>query len=105
MNDMKWIPVTERLPERSGEYLVTVTNSEGKTSVDRETYFFDGKHNPLAPEKEVNFVSGYLIEELPDGFIGWCYYQEFEGGYGSLCEEGRTVLAWMPLPEPYNPNN
>ena len=53
---------------------------------------------------EVNFVGGYLIEDLPDGFVGWCFYQEYEG-YGTLCEEGRTVLAWMPLPEPYDPNN
>lgn len=102
MNDMKWIPVTERLPERSGEYLVTVTNSEGKISVDRETYFFDGKHNPLAPEKEADFANGYLIYEFPDGFVGWCFYQDdHEECIGSLCEEGRTVLAWMPLPEPY----
>jgi len=105
MDDMKWIPVTERLPEVSGEYLVTVANHEGKASVDRETYFFDGKHNPLAPEIEVDFDDGgYLIYDLPDGFVGWCFYQEYEG-YGALCEEGRTVLAWMPLPEPYDPNN
>ena len=63
--NQKWIPVSERLPEKSTWVLVTCKNPDG--------YIF----------LDIKLINRYT--ELWDGdedFIG-------------------TVLAWMPLPEPY----
>lgn len=51
------------------------------------------------PEKE----GYYLITKECLGFVGVdtrYYYTERDSGYWSLYENG-TVIAWMPLPEPY----
>lgn len=58
----KWIPITERLPERDGLYIVT----------------FDGE---LVGQKEPFASTNY-----------------FENGQW---DDGDSVIAWMPLPEPY----
>lgn len=45
----------------------------------------------------------YLITEECLGFVGVdtrYYYTERDSGYWSLYENG-TVIAWMPLPEPF----
>lgn len=52
----KWIPVSERLPEKNGEYLIT-----GRQGAVNKRRYHDG---------------------------------HWYGNWG--------VLAWMPLPEPYN---
>lgn len=38
MADMKWIPVTERLPEKDGWYLVTIYSSFGGLMVHIASY-------------------------------------------------------------------
>ena len=38
MPDMKWIPVTERLPDKFGEYLVTVQEETGNLYSDYADY-------------------------------------------------------------------
>ena len=38
MADMKWIPVTERLPDKFGEYLVTVQEETGNLYSDYADY-------------------------------------------------------------------
>lgn len=74
-----WIPVSERLPEDGDTYLVTIEYNGKVIGVDAASY---------SP------VEGY-IDKHWDTFNDWkededsCYH----------------VTAWMPLPEPYAPNN
>ena len=63
----KGIPVTEKLPERDGLYIVT----------------FDGG---LVGQKEPFASTNY-----------------FENGQWD--DDGDSVLAWMPLPKPYRPDD
>ena len=101
MDDMKWIPVTERLPEVSGRYLVIdkQTFHHESTSFVDLLLFIDGKHDPWHPEKEIsNLVNS---STLPSGFIGWAF-QDDNYYYRTLLEDREEITAWMPLPEMYN---
>lgn len=69
MDDMKWTPVTERLPEKDGWYLVTTYSSRGERMIMISIY-----HS--IPKIFEDFMSIPL-----------------------------NVLAWIPYPEPYDPNN
>ena len=69
-----WIPVSERVPEDSGEYLVTVIDE------DVETY----KHTGIA-----------WYAHPKD-------YDVKEGDWRELMIDEK-VIAWMPLPKPYEP--
>lgn len=60
-----WIPCSERLPEKNGNYLVTVEANDGTASL------------------KFQMVDHYG----PD----WLHEEKHE-----------KVIAWMPLPEPYN---
>ena len=71
LNQTTWIPVGERLPSQSGEYLVT-TSCEGATWTDKFEY---------TPTDR-----GWSDPEAYDDIIDWN-----DGG----------VIAWMPLPEAY----
>lgn len=107
MADMKWIPVTERLPEVSGRYLVTLVFKDITVAMlETDFWFFDGKHSPYCPELEVDFDRDINFLQLPEGYTGWCKYSGYDD-LGSFVKpwEDATVLAWMPYPEPYNPNN
>ena len=73
MSDLKaWIPVSERLPEKDGEYIVTCQGMRGK---------------------EVRCFSYGIISILTRD-KGFFWLDSSEPYWG-------TVLAWMPLPEPY----
>lgn len=75
-----WIPCSERLPEESGEYLVSYhTNFLGEC-IDIVRY---GK--PLMPNDE-----DYKQRN--------CFYGTSYDGFDVVC---RDVTAWMPLPKPY----
>ena len=75
-----WVPVSERLPEEYGEYLITWTTSQSKRlfigiSEGEDTLEYDHEHNR------------FKFEWLLDDYIK--AYPNVE------------VIAWMPLPEPF----
>ena len=73
----KWIPCKERLPESNGKYLVTWDGLSGYTYVDILSYGYadDAETNPF-----------------------WYFY---DSEYGECIHD--NVIAWMLLPEPYEP--
>ena len=73
--EVKWIPVTERLPEADGEYLC---------------YFEDGGCCAVNFDETGQAFGAWVNEFAPDT-LGWCgeHFEEFQG-----------VTHWMPLPEP-----
>ena len=64
----RWIPCSERLPEKNGNYLVTVEANDGTASI------------------KFQMVDHYGPKWLHEG-------------------EHEKVIAWMPLPEPYQSND
>lgn len=70
----RWIPVTERFPEKNGNYLVTVLSSDGTANI----YFEDVEHYNVGQKTK-----------------GWLHYN-LDGP-----KNKRKVIAWQPLPEPY----
>ena len=80
----KWIPVSERLPEHDGKYLVTM---KGIMS----NFFYIGT---TSYAKDLHRVDKYDFRSgIGDG---WYNYDEEYGHY-----KIDNVVAWMPLPEPY----
>lgn len=81
LNQTEWIPVSERLPEKDGEYLLW-----GKVIEDEENYIFIGDFDSCAE------AFGYWQD----------YYDPSTLGYvGGELLKYASVIAWMPLPEPY----
>lgn len=70
LNADKWILCSERLPEQSGKYIVTVKNLTGYWILENNV-----------------FVCDYQYDEFI--FQGW---------------EDNKVIAWQPLPTPYQPD-
>lgn len=83
----QWIPVKERLPEDCDErfYMCIVENHESDP--------------PMYLQYSENTGFGLwsnVFDEHTLGFVGSDFSTNEELGY-------EKVLAWMPLPEPYNP--
>ena len=94
----RWIPVTERLPEKSGAYLVTILNRELGPHTDHghdviqgakppEDEYWDQHANLYAERADGKWV--HMVQRIFDAEL--CIW----GGYGEI------QLAWMPLPEPW----
>ena len=80
----RWIPVTERLPKNDGEYLLW-----GKICEDEENnYCFIGEYDSCAEE------FGYWSDHYDSSTLGFLDSEHVEY---------HKVLAWMPLPQPYEP--
>ena len=73
-----WIPVSERLPDKDGSYLVTYPLLGRDLWISTMWY-----GTPLMPNRPVK---------------GKCFYVS-DGEWGDVPYD--DVLAWMPLPEPY----
>lgn len=69
--EQRWIPCSERLPEESGQYLITV------------------KYKPVDGYEDIYAEHGEWNGEKWDMF---CF---------GHCGEVENIIAWMPLPEPY----
>lgn len=78
----RWIPVSKKLPEKDGEYLV---------------------YGKVVDENEDNHIFIGLYDEGSEGFGWWQdYYDNRTLGFlDSDFTEYASVVAWMPLPEPY----
>jgi len=80
----KWIHISERLPEKDGEYLVTVSSFCGLPQ----------RIEVLSFATDLHKIDEYDFPEHKCGF----YDYDSEWGYLEVDD----VLAWMPsLPEPY----
>lgn len=80
----RWISVSERLPEKDGEYLLW-----GKICEDEENnYCFIGEYDSCAEE------FGYWSDHYDSSTLGFLDSEHIEY---------HKVLAWMPLPIPYEP--
>ncbi len=77
----KWIPVSERLPEEYGEYLITWTSILGEHSTKRT--------KPLIAIAEYEIYESENYADWITTMYEFEYYHDIK------------VLAWMPLPEPY----
>lgn len=84
LEQTRWIPVSERLPEKDGEYLVTVSSFCGLPS----------RIDVLSFATDLHEIDEYDFPEHKCGF----WDSDSEWGYLEVDD----VLAWMPsLPEPY----
>ena len=79
-NQPVWIPVSERLPEKYGSYLVAWKpcnmSEEYVVKISGAPHFYE------------------ILEYDPDDESGWI--ESIEQATGEY-----EILAWMPLPEPY----
>lgn len=81
----RWIPCSERLPEESGCYLVTIKDGEEDSFVLEAWYW---KDDILIPYKR------------HDEKKGWNMLNE----WADLTEQMRDkVIAWMTMPDAYEP--
>lgn len=73
LEQTRWIPVSERLPEERNHYLITIEidGMNGcKPYYEIQTSWYSGKE--------------FVVEYKDDGLVA-----------------KKSVIAWMPLPEPY----
>lgn len=82
--EQRWIPVSERLPEKYGEYLITWTTSHSMVN---------GKYGFLGTA-EYDLSGEYDHEK--NRFKGEWLLEDYIKNYRDV-----KVIAWMPLPEPY----
>lgn len=107
MNEMKWIPVTQRLPEEDGKIIVTEKWSfnsdtvimfysknikewvDNNISVNENPFeYWDGDNEEI---EDISNLSGFfeIIDVMTD--YGWV----------QVVKISKKISAWMPYPEPY----
>ena len=86
----KWVPVSERLPEDIRPVIITWKNTDPKSYYQ----YIVGKHFiGTAHYKNGNWFWYSSVTEDLLAEYGHCEIEEFD--------EAIEVVAWMPLPEPY----
>lgn len=93
LEQTRWIPVTERLPETDNEGSINNYNVllfvKNKTHPEREPQIYLGKLAHIKGNDGSGNFWGIEIKPSDWTIWGWSYINEPE------------VIAWMPLPEPY----
>lgn len=107
MNEMKWIPVKERLPKEDGKIIVTEKwISHGVTAI-----MFYSKNikewvdnNILVDENPFEYwdENNEEIEDISNlsGFFEIIDVMTDNGGV-QIIKISKKISAWMPYPEPY----
>ena len=75
----RWIPVSEKLPEEYGEYMIT--------------WVSDYTNKPLISIAEYEITDDFDRKNCR--FLGEWLFDEYMSAYTNI-----KVTAWMPLPEP-----
>ena len=87
MSPYRWIPVSERMPE---EHEWIGTKKFGTTISDEVYVTFENEKGERFC-KHMTFQNGEL--------------SRYDKAHMDVWHKGSKPIAWMPLPEPYNPNN
>ena len=88
--ESKWIPVSERLPETIDAVNVTWINRQP------ESYYADIKDKPFTGT--AHYCKG---EWWWDSCVCQDYLKEYGNSPGDEVDEAIEIVAWMPLPKPY----
>lgn len=94
VDSCQWTPVTEKLPDKKGEYLVTVEHRFSSSNKD---------------------VVSHSVIPAQFGQSAWCIHNSYDDDddydeYSNLewyttsilgIDISQKVIAWMPMPEPY----
>ena len=81
---MEWISVKDRVPDKSGEYLVTETFDESVIILFAE---WDSKFKEFIDQAGHQYIADVSDEK------GNIFYDDVMA---------ERITAWMPLPEPYD---
>ena len=81
---MEWISVKDRVPDKSGEYLVTETFDESVIILFAE---WDSKFKEFIDQAGHQYIADVSDEK------GSIFYDDVMA---------ERITAWMPLPEPYD---
>jgi len=80
----RWIPVSEKLPNKNGKYLTTIDRCMGGKCVELLDFALDLFKIDKFDFNDKKGVSGWYVYDAE-----WGYY------------EVDNVVAWMPLPQAY----
>ena len=103
----EWIPCSERLPENEDVVEITFTRKHYSTGeilyFTARAFYENGKMNTEDSNYCWYDTDNWEHDEEKDGYIipeGWFEDVSFSEEYGIV---DMPVIAWRPLPEPYNP--
>ena len=91
-----WIPCKDRLPTENGEYLCSL-----KDGILHDIVIFYYVADPKSFVEKFDLY-GLDKDQVLNGGIGW--YEDCGDDFGYVKQDDRNydiVIAWQPLPEPY----
>lgn len=97
MNEMKWIPVKERLPEKpeDGKYPEYICTARWENDKPYGVGLIEwGKVSKFVLEDLEEYGDNDCEDRIYDGYA-------FGDAWSNGIEDCMDVIAWMPLPEPY----
>lgn len=105
LEQTRWIPVTERLPENEQEVEITYVRKNWKTGEPLyftcRAFYTDGTMNTEDSNYSWNEIDNWEYNENLDAYIipeGWWEIVHFAEEYGCV---DQPVVAWRPLLDPY----